>query len=322
MLFKPMRFLLALSAVATLGLAPLAHAQDYPTRPIEIVVPYGPGGSTDAYVRLIAPKVSELLKTSVVIVNRAGAAGVIGGGYALQSTDGYRLLAGGSSNLGAALATGPKPTYGIDDVASVAQVLVNPLIVITKPGRFANFEAFMKEVREKPDTLTVGTFGLRTLGHFYLGQLSQNLKVGIRHIPYDSGAKAMLATIGGEVDMAIVTAATAKTSIAAGKLSGLFVSTEQKLPDLPDVESIKALGYPGAVTFATEGIVTNAKVPAERLAILRRAFDQVLSDPQVTAAIRAGGSEPAYRPGAAYDAELRSSLAALKKIAATTKMDD
>lgn len=322
MLSRLPRALMRCIAAISLGLSLSAHADSYPSRQIEFVVPYGAGGSTDAYARLVAPKLSALLKVPVVVVNRAGAAGAIGGGYAFATSDGYRILAGGSSNLGAALAAGPKPTYTIDDVAGVAQVLVNPITLISKKGRFASFDAFLKEARDKPQTLTIGTWGLRTLGHFYLEQFAQTLNIELRHIPYDSGAKAMLAAMSGEIDGAFVTAATAKTNILAGNLTGILVSTEQKLPDLPSVESIKVLGFPGAVAYATEGVSTNAKVPAERIAVLRKAFDQVLADPQVMASIRAGGSEPAYLPGVQYDQRLRSELAQLRQVASKVKMDD
>ncbi|QHJ00901.1 hypothetical protein GT347_24675 [Xylophilus rhododendri] len=304
------------------GLALAAHAEDYPKRQIEFVVPYAPGGSTDAFVRVLAPKLAEQLKTPVVIVNRPGAAAVIGSSYALATTDGYRIFAAGPSNMGTALIVGPKPPYSVEDVAPIAQVLMNQMVLVSKNGRFASFDAFLKEAREKPDTVTIGSWGLRSLSHFYVEQLQQALNIKVRHIPYDSGSKEMVAAMGGEVDAAVVTAAAARTNINGGTVSGLFVSTEQKLADLPGVESIKTLGYPGAVAFSFEGIATSAKVPAERIAILRQAFDKILSDPQTVAAIRATGSEPAYLPGPQYGQQIRSNLATLQQIASRVKMDD
>ncbi len=114
-----------------------------------------------------------------MVVNRAGAAGSIGGSYAFSTTDGYRILAGGSSNLGAAPAAGSKPTYTIDDVTGVAQVLVNPIVLVSKKGRFASFDAFLKEACGKPETVTVGSWGVRSLGHFYLEQASESLHVKV-----------------------------------------------------------------------------------------------------------------------------------------------
>ncbi|WPB55597.1 tripartite tricarboxylate transporter substrate binding protein [Xylophilus sp. GOD-11R] len=309
-------------AAVACAMALSAQAQDYPSRQIEFVVPYGPGGSTDAFVRVLAPRLSEALNTPVVIVNRPGAAAVIGSNYAMATKDGYRILAAGSTNLGTALTAGPKPAYAIEDVTAISQVLMNQMVLVTKPGRFASFDAFLKEAREKPDTVTVGSWGLRTLSHFYVEQLSQALDVKLRHIPYDSGSKEMVAAMAGEVDVAIVTAASAKTNILAGTVTGLFISTEQKASDLPNVESIKTLGYPAAVASSFEGIAVNAKTAPERIAVLRQAFAKIQADPQVAAAIRATGSEPAYLPGPAYDERLRTNLASLRQIAAKVRMDD
>jgi tripartite-type tricarboxylate transporter receptor subunit TctC len=310
-------------SVALCMVAPLASlAQQYPDHAIELIVPYAPGGSTDAMARLVAPRLSELLKVPVVVSNRAGAGGAIGTAYGLQTHDGYRIVAAGNTNLGPMLIVGQKPTYTIDDVSAIARAIVNPLMVVTKKGRFADFDAFLKEAKQKPDTVTYGSWGPKTPSHFYAEMIAQSAGVKLRHIPYDSGSKEMLAALGGQVDVAVVTAATAKTNIKAGTLTGLLVSTDTKLSDVPSVESIKALGYPGAVYVSFEGFVTSSKVPADRLIVLQQAFEKILNDPQVKAALLETGAEPGYQSGPEYDAFLRKNLTILKDITTKVNMDD
>jgi len=316
------RPLLMMVLALCMGLPLASQAQEFPNRSIELVVPYAPGGSTDAMARVIAPKLSEQLKVPVVVVNRAGAGGAIGTVYGLSAHDGYRIIAAGNSNLGPGLISGQKPGYTLDDVSALARATINPLILVAKTGRFANFDAFVKEAREKPDTITFGTWGLRSPAHFYGELIGDSIGGRMRHIPFDSGSKAMLAALGGQIDVAVATAATAKSNINAGALIGLFVSTDYKLKDIPSVESIKTLGYPNAVYVSFEGFVTSSKVPADRVAILRKAFDAILTDPKVMAALAEGGAEPGYQPGAEYDKHLRANLVTLGNIMSKVKMED
>ena len=330
MMFKPIprrqlpTAALALGLILCMAIPQVASAQSYPdsNRNIELIVPFAPGGSTDALARVIAPRLSEHLKASVVVVNRAGAGGAIGTSYGLASNDGYRIIAAGNSNLGPGLISRDKPNYTLDDVSSLARATINPLLLVAKKGRFASFEAFVKEAREKPDTITFGTWGQRSPAHFYGEMIGQTIGGKLRHIPFDSGSKAMLAALGGQIDVAVATAATAKANINAGTLIGLLVSTDYKLMDIPSVESIKTLGYPNAVYVSFEGFVTGSKVPADRVAILRQAFEKILNDPKVKAALADGGAEPSYQSGPQYEEHLRKNLVTLSSIMATVKMDD
>jgi tripartite-type tricarboxylate transporter receptor subunit TctC len=320
--FRPLLALVA--CVPLLAFAPKAGAQAFPdpNRNIELIVPYAPGGSTDAMARMIAPRLQEILKSPVVVMNRAGAAGAIGTAYGLATSDGYRIIAAGNSNLGPGLIARDKPSYTLDDVSSLARATINPLLFVAKKGRFASFEAFVKEAREKPDTITFGTWGPRSPAHFYGEMIGDSIGGKLRHIPYDSGSKAMLAALAGQIDIAVATAATAKASINSGQLMGLFVSTDYKLADFPNVESIKTLGYPNAVYVSFEGFVTGAKVPADRVAVLRSAFEKILNDPKVKASLAEGGAEPSYQSGPQYDQHLRSNLTTLSEIRAKVGMED
>ena len=299
-----------------------AAAQDFPSRQIELVVPYGAGGSTDAMARIVGQRVAELLKVPVVVVNKPGASGAIGTKYVLAGTDGYKIATGGNSNFGPLLAVGSKPPYALDEAASIGRAVVNPLLVVTKTGRFATLDAMLSEARAKPGTITFGSWGVKSPGHLYGELLSQAASVKMSHVPFDGGAKAMLSAMGGHTDLAVVTIPTAKTNVKSGALTALAITGDQRDPDLPDVPTIKELGLAEASYASFDGFVTSAKVPKEQLAILREAFDKALNDPKVKDELKKVGSEPGYMDGAQYDAFMRRNLTVLRRVAARAGIEE
>ena len=314
------RVLVALGSVC---LAFGAAAQKYPDHQIELVVPFAPGGSTDAMARLVAPKLSRQLGVPVVVVNKPGAGGTIGTAYVLAAPDGYRIMTGGNSNLGPVLALGESVGYRLGDVAGLGLGTTNPLAIVARPERFADFGGFVSEVGSKPaGALTAASWGLKTPSHFYIALLGQQLKGEFLHVPFDGGAKAMLAAMAGQVDFAIVTVATALTNIQAGKLKALAVTSGARSLDLPSVPTVNELGYPGGEYVSFDGFATSAKLPAERLELLRASFSVLLDDPQYKEGIRKMGAEPAFLPGAAYDDFLRKNLQTLSEVASRTPIKD
>lgn len=323
---------LALSslAAAVLGLtmataAPTpaaAQTTSFPTREIELVVPFSPGGSTDAMARMVAPKVSEYLGVPVTVVNKPGGSAIIGTNYVLSSSDGYRVATGGNSNVGTILAIGKKTPFSLDDVAGLARGVTNTLVIVAKKGRFENFQDLAKAAKDKPGSISFASWGNKTPSHFYVEMLAQQLGTKVKHIAFDGGAKAMVAAMGGHVDAAVVTVTTAKTNIQAGNLVALAVTSEERAEALPEVPSIKEAGLPEAVYVSFDGFITGSKVPADRLEMLQGAFAKALNDPQIQAELRKTGSDPAYLSGAAYDAVLRSNLKILRETATKAGIED
>ncbi|MGD9941634.1 MAG: tripartite tricarboxylate transporter substrate binding protein [Burkholderiaceae bacterium] len=292
-------------------------------RAIELVVPFAPGGSTDSMARLAAPKLAQQLGVPVAVVNKPGAAGLIGTSYALLATDGSRIMTGGNSNLGPVLALGGQATYTIDDVAALGMATTNTLLIVSRPGRFENFEALAREARAKPDSgVSIGSWGVKSPAHFYVALLGQQLSSNFLHVPFDGGAKAMLATMGGEIDAAVVTVSTALTNVQSGKLTALAVTSAARSVDLPKVPSIKELGLPEAEYVSFDGFAVSAKVPRERLEALRSAMSKVLADPDFKERMRKIGAEPTALSGSDYDAFLRRNIQTLSAIAARTPIKD
>lgn len=310
-------------AFATACAFTTASAQKYPDHQIELVVPFSPGGSTDAMARLVAPKLSQDMGVPVVVVNKPGAGGAIGTSYVLASADGYRIMTGGNSNLGPILVLGEQANYKIADVAALGMGTTNPLAIVARTGRFADFGAFVQEASLKPQGgLSAASWGPKTPSHFYIALLGQQLKREFLHVPFDGGAKAMLAAMSGQVDIAIVTVATALTNIQAGKLAALAVTSGKRSIDLPSVPTIAELGHAGAEYVSFDGFATSSKLPADRLELLRTGISKVLNDPHYKSGIRKIGAEPAFLSGADYDEFLKENIKTLAEVAAKTPIKD
>lgn len=310
----------ALCALIGTALAPMspATAKSWPDRQIELVVPFSPGGSTDAMARLAAPRLSEILGVSVVVLNKPGAGGAIGTSYMLAQPDGYRISTAGNSNLGPILVhESGQANYTLDDIATLGMSTTNTLALVSAPGRYAGFEGFLKELKEKPaESVSMASWGPKSPSHFYIELLAQQLGAKVLHVPFEGGNNAMLGAMGNHVDVAVVTAATALPSVRSGKLEVLAVTSAERASDLPDVPSIKELGYPDAVYVSFDGFATSSKVPADRLQILRSAMAKVLQDPEYQQAIKKLGADPKFLSGEQYDAFVRENLEKLRNVAA------
>lgn len=309
----------ALFATA-IGIAGASFAQG---RPIELVVPFSPGGSTDAMARLVAPKLAQQLGVTVTVVNKPGAGSLIGTQYALSATDGSRIMTGGNSNLGPVLAIPSQATYTLDDVAALGMATTNTLVLVSNPGRFANFDAFAKEAKAKPaNGISIGSWGAKSPAHFYIALLGQQLKSDFLHVPFDGGAKAMLAVMGGQLDVAVVTVTTALANINAGKLTALAVTSGNRSADLPNVPSIKEVGVPEAEYVSFDGFAVSSKAPKERIEALRSAMRKVLTDPEFREGMKKIGAEPVALAGSEYDEFLKKNVRTLAAIAAKTPIKD
>ncbi|WP_454690872.1 tripartite tricarboxylate transporter substrate binding protein [Achromobacter aloeverae] len=305
------------------SMAAAAGAASFPDHQIELVVPFSPGGSTDAMARYAAPRLSKLLGVPVVVMNKPGAGGAIGTSYVLAQPDGYRIMTGGNSNLGPLLVPGSNlARYKLDDIAPLGMSTTNTMAIVCNTGRYRDFAAFAGDIRDKPaGTVRIASWGPRSPSHFYIEILAQQIGRKVLHIPFAGGNDAMLATMGDHVDAAVVTLATALPHVQAGKLKVLAVTSAERSADLPDVPSIKELGYPKAVYVSFDGFATAAAAPPDRIARLRAAMETVLTDREYQAEIKKMGADPRFMNGTDYAAFLRRNLQTLSEIAASADME-
>jgi tripartite-type tricarboxylate transporter receptor subunit TctC len=264
------RRILACCAMLVSMFPAMAHADEYPTKTIAIIVPFPPGGAADQQARLIAHGLTERLGKPVIVENHAGASGEIGASVAARSVaDGYTLLLGTSTMLIDQIL---RPTQRIDavrDLAPVALIAEGPLVLVASPSLGINtVSELLTLARQHPGQLAYASFGAGTHGHLAGEMLKAAAHVDLLHVPYKGGAPALAALLGGHVGVAFVTALTAGEFIRAGKLTGLAVTGSRRLPSLPDVPTMAEAGVPGYELELWSAILAPAKTPPEIIARL------------------------------------------------------
>jgi tripartite-type tricarboxylate transporter receptor subunit TctC len=271
-----------------------AAAQDYPDKPVRLVVPYPPGGATDVIGRVVAQKLGEALGTSVVVDNRAGAAGSIGAGLVAKApADGYTLLMGAltSHSINAALNPAIVPFDIEKSFAPVSIVGTVPLVFVVNPSVEANsLSDLIGLAKAKPGRVTFASAGIGSPQHL-AGEMFQRIaNVQMLHVPYKGSGPAMTDLVGGQVHSMIETAPAAQPHIKSGKLRALATTTRQPVPTLPGVPTAADAGLPGFEVSSMFGIVAPAGTPEAVLARLSKALESILAMPDVQESLLAQGA--------------------------------
>ena len=289
-----MRFLLLAAALALPLLHGHVQAQDYPNKPVRLVVPYPPGGATDVIGRVLAQHLGTQLGQQVVVDNRAGAAGSLGAGQVAKAApDGYTLLMGAMTSHAISAALNPAGVpYDIDkSFAPVAIVGTVPLVFVVHPGVKANtLPELVALAKASPGTLTFASAGNGSPQHL-AGEMFKRLAgVDLLHVPYKGSGPAMTDLIGGQVQTMIETAPAAQPHIKSGKLRALATTTAQPVGTLPGVPTAGQSGLPGFEVASMFGVAAPAGTPAAVLARLSAALKTVLDSAEVRDQLLAQGA--------------------------------
>jgi len=285
-----------LSAAALLAAAPAVQAQPYPSKPVMLVVPFPPGGPTDAMARTLAAEMSTRLGQPMVVENRAGAGGNIGADYVARAeADGHTLLFGTSGPLAINASLYRKISYDpVRSFAPVIQVGHLPNILVVNPALPA------KDVRElvayakaNPGKLSYASSGNGASSHLAGVLFNSVAGTDIQHIPYKGTGPALTDLLGGQVQMTFTDILTALPYVKSGKLRALGVATAARSQALPDVPTIAEQGYKGYDVSVFFGIVAPAGTPADRITKLNQAFVQALDSPKVRELFASQGLERA-----------------------------
>ena len=281
----------AAALVATL--ATVATAQDYPTKPIKLIVPFPPSGGTDILARVVAQKLSEANKWTVVIDNRPGAGGNIGVDAAVKSApDGYTLVMGQTSNLAINPTLFKKLPYNPQkDLAPVVLVGESPVaLAVRAESPLKSLADLLAAAKAKPGAVTMASPGNGTVAHLSGVRIMQAAGVQFEHIPYKGASAAIPDLLGGNVDFYMASVPSVQGQVAAGRLRVLATTGTKRSPILPDVptvgETIK--GFQAVTWF---GILAPAGTPQPIVAKLNAAIDKVLKDPGVRKEIEKEGGE-------------------------------
>ncbi|HUI97133.1 MAG TPA: tripartite tricarboxylate transporter substrate binding protein [Xanthobacteraceae bacterium] len=310
-----MRFVAA--ALACAALAAAARAQDYPTRPIKVVIAFPPGGPTDFVGRLLADKLKELLGQPVIIENKAGASGAIGANEVAKSApDGYTLFL---TTSGAVTITpnlrADTPYDTLRDFAPISRVVDVDEMLVVRPELGAKSAKDLADMaKAKPGTLAFASTGVGSPPHLALELFQDAAGVKFVHVPYRGAAPAITDLLGGQVIAMFADAPVLLPQIQAGKLMPIGVAATQRNPALPDVPTLGEQGYANAITNNWYGLLAPAKTPPAVIAKLDQAVHTALADPVLKDKLVKVGAVPAASTPEAFRTFLGEELARWGKV--------
>jgi tripartite-type tricarboxylate transporter receptor subunit TctC len=291
-----------LAAVAALGGVMTAQAaeDDYPNRPVKIIVPFAPGGSTDVVARILAEKLAVELKQSFVVDNRPGASGNIGADAVAKSpADGYTLLMGTTGVLSINGHLYKNLSYDPEkDFAPVSYTsLITNILVVNPDVPARTVPELIRLAKSKPGALTFASSGAGSSTHLS-GELFKSMTgIDILHVPYRGSSQALIDLIGGQVTMLFDNAPSAIPFIQQGKLRALAVTSTKRLPNLPDIPTIEESGVNGYESLSWSGILAPAATPRPIVNKLNAAIERILAMDDVrqrfaTLGVEAVGGSP------------------------------
>lgn len=304
-------FMLAAAAIA-LQAPPSAQAQDvpgWPTRPITLVVPFPPGGTTDLLARLIARDAGTRLGQSLVVENRPGAGGGIGAAtVARAKPDGYTLLMGTvGTQASNQFLYAQIPYDAAHDFAPITLVANSPNVLLVNPKLgAASVAQLIEQARRAPGSLNFASTSLGGSPHLSGELFNRMAKVDIRHIPYKGSAPAMTDLIGGQVQLMYDNLPSAMGQINAGAVRAIAVTTRQRVPMLPDVPTVAESGLPGYEVNSWFGLLAPAGTPAPIVTRIRQVVADALRDPALRGQVEALGAIPVANTPEAYAAVIRA----------------
>ena len=270
-----------------------ARAQS--SKPIRLIVPFTPGGSTDILARAIAPKLGAAMGQTVLIDNKPGAGGSLGAGEAAKAEpDGHTLLMGHIGTLAVNPAIYARLSYDpIKSFAPVAWVARVPNVLVV-PASFPakNFKEFIALARAQPGRFTYSTGGNGSAAHITFEYLKLRAQVFMLHIPYRGTAPSITDLIAGQVDASFTGAPAVLPHIKSGRLRALAVSSAQRIPALPDVPTVAESGYPGFEADQWYGVVAPAGTPAALVTRLNAEINKALMLPEVAQQLAVEGAVP------------------------------
>ena len=284
-----------LTAAALFAVTQVVVAQSWPAKPVKIIVPFAPGGSADTLGRLVAQKLSEQMKASFVVENRAGAGGSIGAELASHAApDGYTLIVSGiASHVIAPLLPQGTPYDPVRDFTHIALFGGPPAVLAVHPSVPAkDLREFVLLAKSKPGGLSYGSPGNGTQGQLVAELFKQRAGIDVVHVPYKGAAAAVSDLVAGHVPAVCVTLTTAASQIRAGRARGLAISTASRLPDFPGIPTFAELGYPDLVATVWFSLSGPANLPADIVERLNAEVNRALELSEVRDRLKPEGIVP------------------------------
>jgi tripartite-type tricarboxylate transporter receptor subunit TctC len=305
----------ALALAATLPFA--SSAQDYPTKPVRIIVPFAPGGGSDFIARFIAQRLTGSFGKQVIVENKPGAGGVLGIEQGVKSPpDGYALTLIASSY------TVNPSVYKLNfdpvgDITPIIQISQGPLLVVVRPSLAANnIKELVALAKSKPGQINFASSGQGSVIHLATELFDTLAGVKMNHIPYKGTGPALTDTIGGQTDVFFSSTATAMPHVQSGKLRALAVTTAKRIPALPNVPTVAESGVPGYEVVLWHGLIGPKGLPGPIVERINRDVTKVLGLQETAAQLQTDGVAPAGGSAAQFGAQIRKEIGMWRKVVA------
>ncbi len=273
---------------------PQATAQNYPDRPVRLIVPFAAGGANDIVARLIQPSLERRLGQPIIVENRVGASGIIGTDVVAKSPpDGL--------TLGVALAThsvnpavNPKMPYDTEkDLTPIILIGKNPLMFVVNANVPAKTVAeFAALAKANPDKYNYATPGAASQAHLVMSQWSNLAGIKIQHVPYRGGAPAILSTVQGDTQISVMSSLVSAPHIEAGKLRAIAIGSTQRDPQFPNVPTMVEAGFPDIEAVTWVGMFAPAGTPRPIVERLNTEINRIIKEPDVRAKLTQQGIAP------------------------------
>jgi tripartite-type tricarboxylate transporter receptor subunit TctC len=302
----------ALGLIGAASSASAAAAQDWPTRPVRMVVPYPPGGASDVIARLLAQPMTEALGQTIVVENRVGANGGIAAEHVARSApDGYTLLMGnaGPNALNQAL-LGPRLNYdSIRDFTPISIVSKVPMVLAVHPATPAStLQELLAYARSRPGQVNYAVGGIGSAPHLTMEQMAEMNGVRWVAVPFRGGQLAIASVVAGQIPAIMDTAVVVLPQVRDGRLRGIAVTSEGRVPQAPDLPSIAEQGFPGFEATSWGGILGPAGLPAPIVQRVHAAVLRAMALPEVRDALVRQGVEPRTSTPAEFAQHIASEL--------------
>jgi len=317
-----MRFTFKMLFVTLVAIGGLANAQEWPSRPISLIVSYPPGGTADLMARTVATPLGKILGTSVVVENKPGASGQIAASYvAKASADGYTLMLDASSySVNPSLF--PKLPYDPNkDFKTLAVLAQYPNVLLVNPSFPAkSVKELVAIAKAKPNSISYASSGNGSAQHLAGALFEVKAGVEMQHIPYKGGGPALNDVIGGQVPVFFGSVASTKQYVDSGKLNALAVTGKKRATSMPNVPTMAEAGVAGYEVYEWNGIFAPSGTPAPILIKLSDAIARVMASPEVREKVLSLGGEPFQGNSEAADKFIKAQMAEWAKLVKTGKI--
>jgi tripartite-type tricarboxylate transporter receptor subunit TctC len=303
----------AFALALALAAAPAAtvEAQDWPTQPVRVIVPYAPGGSSDTLGRLVAEGLSEKFGQQFVVENRPGGGGTVGSDQVADAEpDGYTLVASGIGSH--VVAPAINPNVGYDPMADFTHVAIlggPPTVLIAHPSlEVDTLQELIDLAKSGERRLTYASPGAGTHAHLIGESFKNAAGIEMEHIPYRGAGEAITDVVGGHVPVASMTLASAAEQIRAGTVKGLAVTSAERLPQFPDIPTYSELGYPDLVAKTWFALSGPAGLPEDIVTKLNEGVNEVMASEKAKARLEQDAFEPEPLDPAGVNAYFQSEM--------------